>query len=67
MNKIRQIYFLDILDDKINIVETKYFRSVLALYPNEWEERHKNFINIENPDVFNIVKFLKRLESTTLL
>ena len=63
MNKIRQIYFLDILDDKINIVETKYFRSVLALYPNEWEERHKNFINIENPDVFNIVKFLKRLVS----
>ena len=61
LNKIRQIYYLDILDDKINIIETKYFRGVLVLYPNEWEVKHKEFINTQNPDVFNIVKFLKRL------
>ena len=63
MNRIRQIYFLDILDDSINIVETKYFRGVLILYPDEWESRHKNYINTENPDVFNLIKFLKRLIS----
>ena len=63
LNKIRQIYFLDILDDKINIIETKDFRGVLLLYPNEWEVKHKEFVNTQNPDVFNIIKFLKRLIS----
>ena len=61
LNKLRQIYYIDILDEKINIIETKYFRGILILYPNEWEVKHNEFINKENPDVFNIVKFLKRL------
>ena len=63
LNKIRQIYYIDLLDQKINIIETKYFRGVLVLYPNDWETKHNEFINTANPDVFNIVKFLNRLVS----
>jgi hypothetical protein len=63
LNKLRQIYFIDLLDQKVNMIETKYFRGVLILYPNDWETKHNQYINAENPDVFNIIKFLKRLVS----
>ena len=36
LNKLRQIYFIDLLDQKVNMIETKYFRGVLILYPNDW-------------------------------
>ena len=63
INKIREIYFIDILDKDINTIETKYFRGVLVLYPNEWEERHGKTMKTESPTAFNIIKFYNRLKN----
>ena len=65
INKIREIYFIDILDKDINIIETKYFRGVVVLYPNEWEERHGKSMKEEKPTSFNIIKFYNRLKTKT--
>ena len=63
INKIREIYFIDILDKDINIIETKYFRGFLVLYSSEWETRHANSMKTENPTAFNIIKFYNRLKT----
>ena len=61
LNKIREIYYIDALDGNINLVETKYFRGILVLYPGEWEVRYN--LNKENSTSFNIIKFYKRLKT----
>ena len=63
INKFRQCFFLDMLDQKINILDVKYFRYTLIAYSYEWEKRHKNVINTEHPDGFNLVKFIDRLRN----
>ena len=63
LNRLRQNFFLDILDKKINILDVKYFRYTLIVYSNEWEKRHKNVINTEHPDGFNLIKFIDRLKN----
>ena len=63
LNRLRQAFFLDILDKKINILDVKYFRYTILVYSNEWENRHKNVINTEHPDGFNLVKFIDRLKN----
>ena len=63
LNKLRQVYFLDILDKKVNALDVKYFRGVSIIYPNEWEVRHKNVINTDHPDGFNLYKFVNRLKT----
>ena len=63
LNKLRQIYFLDILDKKINVLETKYFRYTIMAYSYEWEIRHKGAMNTEHPDGFNLVQFINRLKN----
>ena len=63
LNKIREIYFIDSLDRDINVIETKYFRGVLVLYSNEWDNRHGNSMKSENPTAFNIIKFYNRLKT----
>ena len=63
LNRLRQAFFLDILDKKVNTLDVKYFRYTLIAYSNEWEKRHKNIINTEHPDGFNLVKFIDRLRT----
>ena len=63
LNRLRQCFFLDILDKKVNILDVKYFRYTLIAYSNEWEKRHKNVINTEHPDGFNLIKFIDRLRT----
>ena len=63
LNRLREAFFLDILDKKVNSIDVKYFRYTLLAYSNEWEERHKNKINTEHPDGFNLIKFIDRLRT----
>ena len=63
LNRLRQIYFLDILDKKVNLIETKYFRYTLMVYSYEWEIRHKGAMNTEHPDGFNLLIFINRLKN----
>ena len=63
LNRLRQAYFLDIIDKKINTLDVKYFRYTILVYSNEWENRHKNVINTEHPDGFNLVKFIDRIKN----
>ena len=63
INRLRQSFFLDILDKKVNTLDVKYFRYTLIAYSNEWEKRHKNVINTEHPDGFNLIKFIDRLRT----
>ena len=63
LNRLRQCFFLDILDKKINTLDVKYFRYTIIAYSNEWIKRHKNVINTEHPDGFNLTKFMERLAS----
>ena len=63
LNRLRQAFFLDILDKKVNTIDVKYFRYTLIAYSNEWEKRHKNVINTEHPDGFNLVKFIDRIRT----
>ena len=63
LNRLRQAYFLDIIDKKINTLDVKYFRYTMLVYSNEWENRHKNVINTEHPDGFNLVKFIDRIKN----
>ena len=63
LNKIRQIFFIDSLDNDINIIETKYFRGVLVLYPNNWDTRHAESMKTDHPSAFNITKFYNTLKN----
>ena len=63
LNRLRQIYFLDILDKKVDALDTKYFRYTMMLYSFEWEMRHKGTMNTEHPDGFNLIQFINRLKN----
>ena len=63
INRLRKSFFLDILDKKVNTLDVKYFRYTVIAYSNEWEKRHKNVINTEHPDGFNLIKFIDRLRT----
>jgi hypothetical protein len=63
INRLRKSFFLDILDKKVNTLDVKYFRYTLIAYSNEWEKRHKNVINTEHPDGFNLIKFIDSLRT----
>ena len=65
LNKIRQIYFIDYLDNDVNIIETKYFRGCLVLYPKNWDDRHLASMKTDHPTAFNIIKFYNRLKDRT--
>ena len=62
LNRLRQIYFLDILDKKVNLIETKYFRYTLMLYSYEWEAKHQSSMNTAHPDGFNLLTLINRLK-----
>ena len=58
-NKLRQIYYLDLLDNDITIIDTKLFRYTLVIHSKEWEKRHETDQN----NFFNIIKFINYLEN----
>ena len=58
LNKLRQTYYIDLLDKDITSIETKYFRYTLIVNSNEWEKRHSDGIST---DYFNLYKFLTYL------
>ena len=62
INKLRETYFIDFLSQKIVNLHTKYFRTTVLIYSNEWDKRHYATINTENPSGFNLLKFLERIK-----
>ena len=58
LNKLRQMYFIDLLDRDVTSIELKHFRYTLIVNSNEWEKRHSDGIS---NDYFNLFKFLTYL------
>ena len=63
INRLRETYFIDLLSQRVSKIQTKYFRTTVLIYSNEWDMRHYATINTENPSGFNLVKFLDRIKS----
>ena len=58
-NKIRQIYYLDLIDNDITSLETKLFKYTLVIHSKEWEKRHEEDKN----NYFDIIKFINYLKN----
>lgn len=58
-NKIRQQYYIDLIDNDITSIETKLFKYTLVLHSKEWEKRHVDDRN----NYFDIIKFLNYLKN----
>ena len=58
LNKLREDYYLDLIDDSITSIDTKLFKYTLVIYSKEWERRHEKDQN----NVFNIIKFINYLK-----
>ena len=58
LNKLRQSYYLDLIDNDITTIETKYFKYTLVIYSKEWEKRHETDKN----NIFDILKFINYLK-----
>ena len=54
LNKIRQMYYIDLLDKDITSIDIKDFRYTLIINSNEWEKRHTD----GESTYFNLIKFL---------
>ena len=57
LNKLRQTYYIDLLDNDITNIDIKDFRYTLIINSNEWEKRHSD----GKDTYFNLLKFLKYL------
>ena len=57
LNKLRQMYYIDLLDKDITSIDIKDFRYTLIINSNEWEKRHSDGSN----KYFNLIKFLTYL------
>ena len=57
LNKLRQAYYIDLLDNDITHIDIKDFRYTLIINSNEWEKRHSD----GKDTYFNLLKFLKYL------
>ena len=58
LNKLRQEYYLDLIDNNITSINTKTFKYTLIVYSKEWEKRHENDKN----SFFDLLKFIKYLK-----
>ena len=58
LNKLRQTYYIDLLDKDVTSVDLKHFRYTLVVNSNEWEKRHSD----GSSDYFNLIKFLSFLK-----
>ena len=56
-NKLRQDYYLDLMDNDITSIDTKHFKYTLVIHSKEWEKRHVDDMN----NCFDIMKFIKYL------
>ena len=59
LNKLRQQYYLDLLDNDITIIDTSKFKYTLIIYSKEWDKERKDDINC---NYFNIAKFMEYLK-----
>ena len=59
LNKLRQAYYLDLIDNDITTIDTKIFKYTLIIYSKEWEKRHEGDEN----NFFELLKFIKYLNS----
>ena len=57
LNKIRQMYYIDLLDKEITYINVKDFRYTLIINSNEWEKRHSD----GSDTYFNLLRFLNYL------
>lgn len=55
LNKLRQAYFLDLIDQDITVMDTEIFRYTIIFYSKEMEYRN------ENDKSFDLIKFIKYL------
>jgi hypothetical protein len=44
-NKLRQDYYLDLMDNDITSIDTKHFKYTLVIHSKEWEKRHVDDMN----------------------
>ena len=58
LNKLRQTYYIDLLDKDVTSFDIKHFRYTLIVNSNEWEKRHSDGVS---KDYFNLIKFLSFL------
>ena len=56
-NKLRQDFYLDLIDNDITWIDTKLFKYTLVIHSKEWEKRHVDDRN----SCFDIVKFIEYL------
>jgi len=59
LNKLRQQYYLDLIDKDITIIDTKKLRYTLVTYSKEWEKDRKND---NNKNYFDMSKFMEYLK-----
>ena len=59
LNKLRQQYYLDLLDNNITIVDTAKFKYTLVIYNILWEKERKED---NNNNYFDILKFMEYLK-----
>ena len=58
-NKIRQMYYLDLIDNHITSIDTKLFKYTLVIHSKEWEKRHDDDKN----NYLDIIKFINYLKN----
>ena len=58
LNKLRQTYYLDLIDNDITSIDTSIFKYTLIVYSKEWEKRHET----DNNNILDIVKFMNYLK-----
>ena len=56
-NKLRQDYYLDLMDNDITSIDTKLFKYTLVIHSKEWEKRHADDMS----NCFDIMKFINYL------
>jgi len=56
-NKLRQDYYLDLMDNDITSIDTNLFKYTLVIHSKEWEKRHVDDRN----NCFDIMKFINYL------
>ena len=58
-NKLRQIYYIDLIDNDITSIDTKLFKYTLVIHSKEWEKRHTD----DKINYFDIIKFINYLKN----
>ena len=62
LNKLREKYFIDFISPNVNEIKIEPFSSTVMLFSEDWDKRHYDTINSENPKAFNIIRLLERFK-----